>query len=296
MKELPADLAAFAREVIGEIAAITDRSWARQSSEVWEITDTAKGHWFVKCHPSRRFHEREVVAYRQWVRALGAGRAPVLIAADASRLAIITSAIPGQVVRGLSMTKLEEREVHWQAGILLRALHESAPPVDAMPVIRQAVSQMEVDLPYVSKSLTTAQIALVCTSAAVLPALASGLAAVPVHGDAQPRNWLWDQSAHCLAMIDFEWAGAHPAVRDMVRLEYGAWDQRPDLRQAFLAGYGRAFRPREDEAFRCLLALDALNAVRWGEANNDPEITSRGCRTLDGLLARHSQAVRQHSK
>jgi len=275
MKELPADLAAFAREVIGDITAITDRSWARQSSAVWEITDTAKDHWFVKCHPSSEFHEREVVAYRRWVTTLGAGRAPVLIAADASRLAIITSAIPGRVVRGLSMTTSEEREVHRQAGILLRALHESAPPVDAEPVIRRAVSQMEVDLPYVNNFLTTAQVALVYASAAVLPDLASGLTAVPVHGDTQPRNWLWDQSSCRLAMIDFEWAGAHPAVRDMVRLEYGAWDQRPDLRQAFLAGYGRPFRSRENEVFRCLLALDALNAVRWGEANHDPEITSR---------------------
>jgi len=101
----------------------------------------------------------------------------------------------------------------------------------------------------------------------------------------QPRNWLWDPAARRLAVIDFERAEPAPAVRDLVRLEYGPWDQRPDLREAFMGGYGRALTSTETKAMRCLAGLDALSGLRWGTSNHDHEVTSRARRTLDRLLA-----------
>ena len=84
-------------------------------------------------------------------------------------------------------------------------------------------------------------------------------------------------------MIDFERAEPGPAVRDLVRLEYGPWDQRPDLRASFLGGYGRALTPAEEEALPRLAALDALSGLQWGTLNGDREVTSRARRTFARL-------------
>jgi len=100
----------------------------------------------------------------------------------------------------------------------------------------------------------------------------------------QLRNWLWDPAVRRLALIDFERAEPAPAVRDLVRLEYGAWDQRPDLRDAFMGGYGRTLTSTEAKAMRFLAALDALSGLHWGISNHDHEVTSRARRTLDRLL------------
>src|SRR6266851_9071078 len=45
---LPDQLAGLARSVTGPIAEVADRSWPRNSSAVWEITDPAGTRWFVK--------------------------------------------------------------------------------------------------------------------------------------------------------------------------------------------------------------------------------------------------------
>ncbi len=66
--------------------------------------------------------------------------------------------------------------------------------------------------------------------AAELLSLAPELPAVSAYGDFRPRNWLRDEPARRLAMIDFERL-AGPAVSDLVRLEYEPWDQHPDLRR-----------------------------------------------------------------
>ena len=89
-------------------------------------------------------------------------------------------------------------------------------------------------------------------------AMAALIPGVPTHGDAQPRNFLWDAPDERLALIDFERAEVAPAVRDLVRLEYGPWDGRADLRASFLAGYGRTLTGTEEAALRSFAALDAL--------------------------------------
>jgi hypothetical protein len=38
------------------------------------------------------------------------------------------------------------------------------------------------------------------------------------------------------------------AVRDLVRLQYGAWNGKPFSRDAFLDGYGRALAADEESA------------------------------------------------
>lgn len=93
--------------------------------------------------------------------------------------------------------------------------------------------------------------------------------------DFQSRNFLRDQQTGRLAMIDFERAEPSLTVRDLVRLEYGSWEARPDLRNAFLEGYGRNHRDEETEVLRRLGALDALSGLRWGTAHGDDEVVHR---------------------
>jgi hypothetical protein len=47
--------------------------------------------WYVKTHPSERFHQREVTAYREWTPALG-HRASRLVAADPGHMAVVVTA------------------------------------------------------------------------------------------------------------------------------------------------------------------------------------------------------------
>ena len=280
---LPEDLLGIVSHVVGEIAAVTDRSWARPESAVWQITGRSGDSWFVKRHHSRRFHHREVTAYRRWTGALGSSRVPALAAANDSALAIIISGLPGQPAQGLAFSLDEEREVHYQAGGLLRRFHQAAQPADDPGSIERAVARVEEHLHRAQGLLSTSQIQLVRRAADRLQHAARGVPAVPTHGDVQPRNWIWDQAGRQLAFIDFERAELAPAVRDLVRLEYGPWDRRPDLREAFLDGYGRTLGDNDRELLECLAALDALSGIQWGPANNDPDVTSRGWRTLERL-------------
>ncbi|HUY46624.1 MAG TPA: aminoglycoside phosphotransferase family protein [Streptosporangiaceae bacterium] len=286
MTGLSGQLAALARTVAGEIGEVADRSWQREGSAVWQIADAAGGCWFVKRHSSERFHQREVSAYRHWTAALGPGRAPDLAAADSQMLAIVISGLPGQIALNLRLAADDEREMHRQAGELLRRLHNTAPPVPGCPGLGRAVQRVDEHLSRTGALLTSSEITLVRRCAAELASLAPELPAVPTHGDAQLRNWLWNRATRLLAMIDFERAETGPAVRDLVRLEYGPWDQRPDLRASFLDGYGRALTHAEEQALPRLAALDALSGLQWGTANGDREVADRARKTFARLRVR----------
>jgi hypothetical protein len=97
--DIPPPLADLAQQAVGAITSAVDRSWPRENSAVWEITTAAHRQYFVKQHPSPRFHQREVTAYQKLVPSLGPGRAPELITADQNLAAIVITGLPGQVVK-----------------------------------------------------------------------------------------------------------------------------------------------------------------------------------------------------
>lgn len=78
-----------------------------------------------------------------------------------------------------------------------------------------------------------------------------------IHGDNQPRNWLWSQ--HCLALVDFERTRPAARVQDFVILATTQWADHTDREKAFLLSYGRELSDAERHALRCLTALDAVN-------------------------------------
>ncbi|MEV0938614.1 phosphotransferase [Streptomyces phaeochromogenes] len=103
-----------------------------------------------------------------------------------------------------------------------------------------------------------------------------------IHGNNQPRNWLWSTSG--LALVDFERSRPAAHVQDFVILATTQWADHPDREKAFLLSYGRELSDAERHALRCLSALDAVNCLAWGPDNGDAEVTARGRRTLDRLM------------
>ena len=197
-------------EAVGEISMVADRSWPRPDSAVWQVTGSSGRSWFVKRHHSRLFHRREVTAYRRWAGALGPGRASVLAGADEETLAIVITGVPGRSVPGLALGEDDEREVHRQAGVLLRRFHQAALPADDTMSTDRAIARVGEYLHRARGMLTSPQMQLVRRSSDRLQRLVGGLPALPAHGDAQPRNWIWDPAACRFALIDFERAEPAP--------------------------------------------------------------------------------------
>jgi Ser/Thr protein kinase RdoA (MazF antagonist) len=281
---LPGPFATLARQVAGQITDVTDCSWQRDTSAVWRLSSASGGCWYLKRHSSGRFHEREVAALRNWAPALGPGRVPELAAADPEILVMVVTAVPGEPVLGLRLSTREEQQVHRQAGQMLGRLHESRLVPGAGEDASRLTSRVDAHLDQAGGLLTPAQRAMVRDCASRLAWLGPRVPAVASHGDFQPRNWLWDTASGRLGIIDWERAEPAPAVRDLVRLEYGPWDGRPDLREDFFAGYGRALTLEEDETLSCYAILDALSGLRWGLANGDDEVVSRAWRTFERSL------------
>ena len=281
MPGLPGPFAALARQVAGQITDVTDCSWPRDSSAVWRIASASGGCWYLKRHSSDRFHAREVAALQGWAQALGPDRAPELAAADPELLLMVITAVPGRPVLELQLSAGEEREVHRQAGLLLGHLHESTQAPGAGADVTRLASRVDGRLDQAGGLLTPAQRTLARDCASRLAWLGPHIPAVASHGDFQPRNWLWDPAGSQLGVIDWERAEPAAAIRDLVRLEYGPWEQRSDLRDHFFAGYGRTLAPEEREMLACYAVLDALNGLLWGTANGDDEVVNRAWRTFE---------------
>ncbi|GAA2255658.1 hypothetical protein GCM10010430_44340 [Kitasatospora cystarginea] len=271
-------LASFAERAVGPLTAVTDTSWTRPASRVWRLTGPGGGTWYLKQHPTPKFHDREVTAYRTWTGALH-NRAPRLVAADTDLQAVVTTALPGHLLHGLPLTPRQELAVHRQLGQLARAFHTSAPvrPGDHPPA---ALEKLDRHLNAARPHLTDGDEKLIRTCAERLTLLPPALQ-VPTMGDLQLRNALMNDQDE-VALIDFERAEYGPRTRDFVRLA-DLWAHRPALRQAFFDGYGDVLTAEEAERLDCEEALDALSGIAYGTSHDDPEVVERGRRTLARL-------------
>ncbi|MFE1797719.1 hypothetical protein ACFW9L_16330 [Streptomyces sp. NPDC059517] len=120
---LPPDLHEWvAHHVPGmDTAAVTDSSWPRGDSRVWRVR-ADDGEVFVKLYPSMEKYEHEVKGCEHAARALADTEAPHLLASDPQRPAVVLSAIPGRVERGLPLEQTEEQRVHGLPASLLREM------------------------------------------------------------------------------------------------------------------------------------------------------------------------------
>ncbi|EGX61865.1 hypothetical protein SZN_00850 [Streptomyces zinciresistens K42] len=288
-----AALEAFAQRAVGRISEWTDTSWTRENSRVWRVRGAAGGTWYVKAHQNDKFHDREVRALRTWAGSLGSA-APRLVAADGELRAVVITALPGRPLHGRILVPAREREVFRQIGVLARRIHEASPPRPAPagsgPAVAKADRHLEAARPHLVPGDEEFVRELVRQAEDLAP-----LEWVETHGDFQLRNILHDDadtphdsedSEDSVAVIDLERSEPGPAVRDLVRLS-DAWANRPDLYEAFMAGYGRPLTAAEEARLVIDTALDAVSGIQFGAAHGDPELVERGHRTLARLRAEH---------
>jgi Ser/Thr protein kinase RdoA (MazF antagonist) len=245
------------------------------SPAVARITTESGDELVVKQHATRSKHEREVHAYRRWAGALGSS-APALKAVDDPAMVIITSALPGRVHSGDLPAS-----AHRQAGAVLRRFHDAEPPSE-LPWFHDWLHDRADHWSGQAATLLSAADAAVIGSHLAALAEAKVPPGGPCHLDFQPRNWLISRSGD-VSLIDFEHARINLPARDFVRLRFRIWAARPDLRDAFLDGYGRPLTEDEDQPVWHLGAIDALTVLVRGHETGDPELTASGRATLQQL-------------
>ncbi|MFJ9566935.1 phosphotransferase enzyme family protein [Streptomyces fuscichromogenes] len=282
-----AALLGWAGRALGTQPSVQDASHPRGNSRVWRLDLPSGVRHFLKVSTRPVMYERETLALRHAVPALGAGRAPQLRASNADHLALLLTSVPGRPIEQLALTPAEEVRAHRQAGALLARLHIagdlSGPRrAEAEQALQTAADGAENHLREAGDRVTAAEQKLVRDLAEQLRGLPLPLAFI--HGDAWERNLLWSKDLGQTAWIDFERARFAAAVQDFVPMACGIWTDRPDLRTAFLQGYGRDLVPEEQHALKCLAALDAVSCLVRGPKFDDPRVTARGRRTLDRLV------------
>ncbi|MCA1220025.1 aminoglycoside phosphotransferase family protein [Streptomyces sp. 8L] len=288
---LPPDLHQWiARHVTGmDTAAVTDASWPRGDSRVWRV-QADHGEVFVKLYPSTEQYEREVKGCEHVARALATDEAPRLLARDPERPAVVLSALPGRVVRGLPLEQAEEQQVHRLAGDLLRRWHDAPEPISdlehrrIMASVTAQADEAGMILERLGDQLSPAEQDLVRDAAHDLPDLARVLPLVYRHGDYSPRNWLWDAATRHHSLIDFEESAPGLAIEDLVWLCGAAWPTRPDLRDAFLTGYGRLLTSTEQRALVLLTARLGVSYLSTGLTKTDTVLIDRGRTVLEYMI------------
>lgn len=119
---IPENLHRWAARYLAGSTWATDVSWPRSTSQVWRVE--GKTAVYAKISPSRPALDREIRAYRYARTALPPGAAPRMIAYDVDKLTLLTSAVPGAVVRGLPLAGDDGLHVHRLAGSLVRRWHD----------------------------------------------------------------------------------------------------------------------------------------------------------------------------
>lgn len=294
---VPPDLRQWIDTHLPGVHEITDVSWSRESSRVWRVATTAAAA-FVKLSPTVRDYDREVAGYAYAARVLTDHEAPRLAAADPDLLAIMSTPLPGKVVRGLRLDVAEERRVHELAGRLLRRWHDHSDPATEhdRQVLHAAMAQHAREaadcLTSTTAHLDQTQRALVTAASQELTQLAEQLPVIYKHGDYSTRNWLWDThtsngdgDGH--GLIDFAMAEHGVAVDEFVWLSGAVWASRPDLRAAYLTGYGRPLSPVEERLLRLLTTRLGVSYLTAGLEQNRPDLVDRGHLILTRMTHDH---------
>ncbi|KIF75594.1 aminoglycoside phosphotransferase [Streptomyces sp. 150FB] len=277
---IPAELLRWAAEHLPDLDQVTDVSWPRDDSRVWRVAAGADVV-FLKLAPSTKDYEREILGYAYAARVLAPHEAPRLLASDPGLQAIMTSALPGRIVRDLPLRPEEERRVHELAGRLLRRWHDHSDPASGQDseIIRAAFADQAQEaatcLEGTAAHLDDKQRAMVRCVVRELPQMAEGLPVVYQHGDYSTRNWLWSPE-HGHGVIDFAMSRKGIAVEEFVWLCAAVWTPRPDLKAAYFAGYGRTLSDTEARTLRLLATRLGVSYLNTGLTTRNRVLVQRG--------------------
>jgi tRNA A-37 threonylcarbamoyl transferase component Bud32 len=286
----------YAAQVLGPCELVKDCSWEHGVSSVLCLRDTSGLTWFLKRHRDRERYNTELRAYRHWVPALGRS-APRLRACDDSRATIILSAVPGEpapwpapeaAARPDTVRAAEQaiqQGIHRRAGALLRAFHDAQAPIPCDDLAAAKIAEFDQLRPLATALLTERELTKarerVTALAAVDGITCTGL--VACHRDYTPRNWLISDDA--LYVLDFEWSRLDVWLSDLTRLHLGIWPTRPDLREAFLSGYGRLLSAADREILDGCAVVMAVWLLIKAHETGQPSFEANNRKALLRLLA-----------
>lgn len=300
--ELGPALSAFVERSIGPVTHAEDLSWNHAESAVWRVA-SASHQAVLKVHRQGRKFANELAAYTQWAPALRkelepGTTVPELLGVHAEHpRALLLSWERGELAESLALSVTEERALHLRAGRFLRALHElPVEPADALPLADAYRARLEAWVKRTSATVPAAVREAVAAEAVQALPFVQGCSRVPCHRDFTPRNWLVTSperegdatvrpgsSGPALVVFDFEHSLPDLHLVDMQRLWVGLWRSRPDLKESFLAGYGRGLTSEEEAALRHISALWALSTVGWAREHADGEFEEAGWEVLRWL-------------
>lgn len=277
----PTTLLDFAADVLGgPVRPVANLSWPHGESAVWRI-DGPAGAAILKAHRDAAKARRERAFLERWAPGL-APHVPRLLGARSARpRALLVEHRAGRV--DAAPDAPGATRLHREAGAWLARLH-ALPHTDDDPVDVADAYALRADAWFARVASHLDGVGLREARArvhAALPAL-RGRRRVPCHRDFTPRNWL-AQDDRLVAVIDFEHARPDLAEADLLRLSSQLWPVRPELRDAFLDGYGAPEPPPWIEG---LEVLEAVATIAWAEAHADAEFAAAGRAVLSRLLGR----------
>ena len=184
--------------------------------------------------------------------ALG-GSAPKLIDHNQGLKAIVMTSVPGAPVVG---DQALDPTLHYQAGVLLRQFHESAPRTQSSELAKQWATSLSALVDHSEELLGSALVQEARTLAMELLDLGP-ITLSPVHGSFLPEHWLFDADRG-LHLIGYSRSEYDPWVVDTVALDRHYWCYSPELRGAFFAGYDREPDASDGLIMRVRELLDVL--------------------------------------
>jgi Ser/Thr protein kinase RdoA (MazF antagonist) len=250
-------------------------SWGVQGILVLRVA-TPEGLAVVKASDVNHHIQRELRAYRQMTASLG-DRAPRLLHADPRAGVVVTTWVPGRLVEGGPVEF--SPQIFQQAGELLARFQE--PRQETRSYDPAALNKID-DFARRAEPLVPSDL-LAAARRIAARHVASPRLLYATHGDYQPRNWIEDGGQ--LAVIDFGRSGYRPWVTDLVRLEYSYFSDHPDLRSAFLTGYGRD-PADEADSWRLDSLLQSLGTLVWAHDVGDGLFEADGRRMLEQVVER----------
>ena len=264
------EVVAIARRLVGPFDVVSDLSWADLGlSVVLEVVTTEGTPLVVKSHNDVLRNQLEAAAYQNWVPAIS-DRAPALVAADGGARVLVLTKLEG----GAPAADLPQA-VYADAGSVLKRFHDSDEELTDPGWAAQRLTNLHSWIERMPAGLIDpGDIAWVEQQAAILLDLPPPTL-VPCHGDFQPRNWLISDDGSVL-VFDFEKARHDWWIHDIQRMWWKEWGDRPDLRDSFLAGYGRQLTETEQAGLRANSARGHLVQIAWATEHGDLNFANEG--------------------
>ncbi len=240
---------------------------------------TSRGDVVVKRVHREASFARELRVLRCWWPHLGQRRGQLLHVEESSRT-LVLDRVPGAI----AAVQRRDRDpvVHHHAGRLVARLHAAEDPIATTSYGEKLLADFDSWAPR-ARELVPPHDLDAAHEIATLTGEIGELQLVPAHRDNTPRNWIVDDQG-LVSLIDFGHADKEPWWVDLYRLIHREWLDRPDLKEAFLAGYGRDIDEGTANLLRVYGACGAVSTIAWATEHGDKQFADEGYAQLRRLL------------